>query len=308
MLLVACDRPEPPASEDVRPSVTVAGDSAAVPTDSVEMGWEREAGELLVLPGEDGAMLGSLLRVNATDQTLTDTTGLGAALGDARVELFARSGRIGSARVRVGAAPRTDAGCTAWPVARLTLDDGAPGMASAMASGSGPWTAAFLAGRIEPVALDSIEALVPRDSATLAAQIARMASRLPDDTNPTFRARPYVVQRAWISRRDPALAIAMLIRRVNQEDAPQEERLVLVLDGSDMERGTPWRVGWHERASGTEDDLIVAEPLLAYTVRDGRDTHVLFGRDDGYAMSATVLVRRAGRWQVLWESAIAGCG
>lgn len=298
--LVACDGADTQVAKDAPPGVVVGADSIAPPSDSVPTGWEAEAGELLILPGEEGLLSGAVVRAAATDQTLGDTSGLRSALGDARIDLFTRGGAVGAARVRVELPSRVDAGCTAWPLARLSFD-GAPA--------TRPWTVAFLAGRIDAMALDSIESLPPRDSATLAAQMVRLASRLPDDTNPTFRARPYVVQRAWISRRDSQpLAVALLIRRVNQEDAPLEERLVLVLDRSSAERANPWQVGWHERASGTEDELIVAEPLLAYRVRGERDAHLLFGRDDGYALSATVLVRRSQRWQVLWESAIAGCG
>jgi len=301
LMLCTCDRPETRTAADARPGVATAVDSIAPVADSTAGGWEVAVGDVLVLPGDDGPLNGALLRVSANDQTLADTTGLGVALGDARLDLFARHGSVGTARVRVQGPPRVDVGCTAWPVARLSTEAGAAVR---------PWTVAFLAGRIDPIALDSIEALTPRDSATLAAQIARVASRLPDDTNPTFRARPYVVQRAWIGRTtDAPLAVALLIRRVNQEDAPREERLVLVLDRSGDAPSDAWRVGWHERASGTEEELVVAEPLLAYRVRGGGggDPHLFFGRDDGYALSATVLVRRDGRWQVLWESAIAGC-
>jgi hypothetical protein len=66
-------------------------------------------------------------------------------------------------------------------------------------------------------------------------------------------------------------------------------------------------VGWHERAAGTEDELVVAEPLLAYRNTVSEQLRVLFGRDDGVALGAAVLTRSAGRWQVLWESAVAGC-
>jgi hypothetical protein len=53
---------------------------------------------------------------------------------------------------------------------------------------------------------------------------------------------------------------------------------------------------------------VVAEPLLAFRATGARDVRLLFGRDDGVALGAAVLVRRGGEWKVLWESAIAGCG
>lgn len=52
---------------------------------------------------------------------------------------------------------------------------------------------------------------------------------------------------------------------------------------------------------------MVAEPLLAYRLAGRDDAHLLFGRDDGVALGAAVLVRRGGVWRVQWESAVAGC-
>ena len=108
-----------------------------------------------------------------------------------------------------------------------------------------------------------------------------------------------------VERRGRVL-VATLARRVNQEDSPKEERLVMVVDqiGSDSKN---WVVAWHERASGREEELVVAEPLLAFRSGRSPDVHLLFGRDDGVALSAAVLTRSAFVWRVLWESAIAGC-
>jgi hypothetical protein len=116
------------------------------------------------------------------------------------------------------------------------------------------------------------------------------------------------VLRAWRAREaDGAFVVAVLARRVNQEDDPKEERLVMVVEASGKDV-TSWQVGWHERASGHEEELVVAEPLLAFRATGATDVRLLFGRDDGVALGAAVLARRGGEWTVLWESAIAGCG
>ncbi len=240
---------------------------------------------------------GSLVRPDASDETVGDTLGVGAAMGSGQLELFARHGRVGTARLSIEASLPMDSGCTAWPVARLAIDAGAPL----------PWTVAFASGRVTPIVLDSIEGLSPRDSARLAIDLTRLASALPNDTVATFRGLPFVVLRAWRARGlDTGFVVATLARRVNQEDAPKEERLVVVVDqiGADARK---WVVAWHERASGSEEELVVAEPLLAF--RSGRptDVHLLFGRDDGVALSAAVLTRGVSGWHVTWESAIAGC-
>lgn len=296
---LACDRGPAPGVPD---SARVAPwNGTETPPSSVlaASGWNVEAGSYVVLPTVDGGMTaGSLLRPEATELTVGDTVGLTAALGDQRLELFARGGLVGTARLRVDAAPKVELGCTAWPVARLTLVEGATSM---------PWTAAFAAGRVTPIALDSIEGLSPRDSARLAVDLARLASGLPHDTVATFRALPFVVLRAWRTKGlETEFVVATLARRVNQEDAPKEERLVLVIDqaGADARK---WTVAWHERASGSEDELVVAEPLLAFRTGRSMDVHLLFGRDDGIALGAAVLTRGKAGWRVQWESAVAGC-
>lgn len=299
LLVQGCDRPAPAVPGDsARAGVNGAPPvSATEPTEG--SGWDEAAGAYLVLPTVDGGMMaGSLLRPEAIDATVGDTTGVATMIGDGRLDLFARTGLVHTARLSVESAAAVEAGCTAWPVARLAVDAGVT---------MAPWTAAFAAGRVTAMPLDSIEGLPARDSAALAANLTRLASRLPDDTSATFRGLPFVVLRAWRSRDGAdAFVVAVLARRVNQEDNPVEERVVLVVDTPSREV-TSWRVGWHERASGNEEELVVAEPLLAFRVSGANDVRLLFGRDDGVALGAAVLARRDGAWRVLWESAIAGC-
>ena len=297
--LGACDRPQTPAiSDSTHASAAAPSGTASAPT-AVGSGWDSNAGPFLVLPTVDGGMsAGSFLRPEATELTVGDTVGIGATLADGRVDLFSRGGQIGRARLVVEAAPKVDSGCTAWPVARLTHDGGGAAL---------PWTAAFAAGRVTPIALDSIEGLSPRDSNRLAIDLTRLASGMRDDTVATFRGLPFVVLRAWRSKGlTTDFVVATLARRVNQEDAPKEERLVLVVDQSGAD-ARQWTVAWHERASGREDELVVAEPLLAFHPGSSTDVHLLFGRDDGVALGAAILTRASTGWRVLWESAVAGC-
>ena len=294
-----CDRSSPRLPGDSTGTVFPARMPDSVASIVATSGWEAEAGPFVVLPTVEGGLTaGSLLRPEATELTVGDTTGIGASVSDGRLELFSRTGKVGTARLVVEGAPRLDEGCTAWPVARLSVDAGTT---------AAPWTAAFAMGRVTPIALDSIEGLAPRDSAALAANLARLASALPDDTSATFRGLPFVVLRAWRARGlDTAFIVATLVRRVNQEADPKEERLVLVVDAQRAEVKS-WNVSWHERAAGHEEELVVAEPLLAYFTGGSRDVHLLFGRDDGVALGAAVLSRGTRGWRVQWESAVAGC-
>jgi hypothetical protein len=297
--LAACDRAGSPSPRDSGAENGTGAAPDSIVTEVTASGWDAAAGPFVVLPTVDGGLVaGSLLRPEATELTVGDTTGVGANLGDGRLELFSRGGKVGVARLTIEGAPKVGDGCTAWPVARLSMEPGAS---------SAPWTAAFAMGRIAAVPLDSIEGLTPRDSATLAADLTRLASGLPDDTSATFRTLRYVVLRAWRTRGvDSGFAVATLVRRVNQEDNPREERVVLVVNtpGSDAKK---WSVGWHERAAGNEEELVVAEPLLAFRAAPSVDLRLLFGRDDGVALGAAILTRSGGTWTLLWESAVAGC-
>jgi hypothetical protein len=299
LTLVACENRPSSSNSDSASAAGGPGRSDSVATTVSSSGWDAGAGPFVVLPTVDGGLMaGSLLRPDASELTVGDTAGIGAASADGRIELFARSGKVGVARLTVEGAPRVDEGCTAWPVARLAVDAGVT---------VAPWTAAFAMGRVTAIPLDSIEGLASRDSARLATDLTRLASGLADDTSSTFRGLPFVVLRAWRTRGlDTAFIVATLARRVNQEDDPKEERLVVVVDAIG-DNATAWTVAWHERAAGHEEELVVAEPLLAFRNVGAPDVRLLFGRDDGVALGAAVLTRGKTGWRVLWESAVAGC-
>lgn len=298
-LSAACDRARSASTVDSSADARTLTPRDSIATIVAGSGWNVDAGPLMVLPTVDGGLTaGSLLRPEATELTVGDTIGVGRSMGDGRIELFSRSGPVGVARLTVAAAPRMDDGCTAWPVARLTNSASGPIL---------PWTAAFVGGHVLSIPLDSIEGLSSRDSVRLAADLTRLASGLRDDTSATFHGLPFVVLRANRARGlDTAFIVATLARHVNQEDSPREERLVIVVDVvSDDAKN--WTVAWHERAAGREDDLVVAEPLMAFHTTRSKNVYLLFGRDDGVALGAAVLTRDARGWHVLWESAVAGC-
>ncbi|MEI6741015.1 MAG: hypothetical protein WCK74_11960 [Gemmatimonadaceae bacterium] len=295
LVLLACDR-----SADRPVDATgrrIAGRSGGA-SDALERntGWNAEAGGVLILPSLDGgAMAATIIRPEATDGQVGDTLGLAATLGDQQVDLFARSGLVGSAQLARDLPPQLRAGCTAWPVARLN------------ASAVTPWTVAFPAGHVVAIPMDSLAAWPSADSLRVVTTLSQLAAALPDDTLSSFRGLRYVVRQAWRSRGEASgFLVAILARRLNQEDAPREERIVLVVEqpGEDPAR---WTVGWHERASGLEESLVVAEPALAYRAGRGREVQLLFGRDDGRSLSAALLIRTDTGWQVAWESAQAGC-
>jgi hypothetical protein len=68
-----------------------------------------------------------------------------------------------------------------------------------------------------------------------------------------------------------------------------------------------WRVEWHERVSGREEEVIVTEPLALLRVGEPAHDVLLLGRDDGTGSAVALLERLDGAWRLRWESPITGC-
>ena len=153
----------------------------------------------MVLPTVDGGRTaGSLVRATATAETGGDTAGVAGLLGSGQLELFARGGRVGTARLNIEASVALDSACTAWPIARLSIDGGT----------SLPWTVAFASGKVTPIVLDSIEGMSPRDSARLVIDLTRLASALPGGAPSALsaspsRTRPRQFRQRPVRRRPP---------------------------------------------------------------------------------------------------------
>ncbi len=289
------------AAEDSITVIVPALDSARAFVPST---YDPALGAVLLIPqlgdasGSGVTILSPLL---PADASVSDTSGLSRRLAAGRVALFARRGFVAERAVElVGSS--VDSSCPAWPFGRLRVTDG-----DSLALAPRAWTVALPAGTATAVALDSIEALSARDSALLAAGLTRVASGLAGDSASPFHALPFTVTRAYRSREliEP-MVLAMLVRRIPQEDRPMEERLFLLVSApsADVRR---WRIDWHERVSGPEEEVIFTEPLALLRVGTPAHEVVLLGRDDGTGSAVALLERIAGRWRMRWESPITGC-
>lgn len=312
--LAACDRREPaPVVYDTAavdtPSVAV---EPATPPPAPNTGWRAaEAGRLLVVPA-GSALRAQLVFPQFTDTTLTAATAfeLAPVEGDT-VELFGPAGLVGTATLTSATppVPRTrgtgngaasDAACTGWPQAALVPT----------AEPVSPWRVAFAAGRARPLPLDSVSALAGPDSARLAADVARIASAVPQDAASPFRGLPFVVREA---RRFTPVAgtqavVADVVRRLNLEASQEMEHLLLVAERSAGRPDAPWTLAYVERTAGQEETLEMSDVLAAVTLGPTRRPTLVIWRDYGDG-SAYALVERgtAGRWRLRWSSAYAGC-
>jgi hypothetical protein len=219
----------------------------------------------------------------------------------ARVDLFTRAGSAGTAALSSAPArPPHEEECTSWPTAHV-----APSAAAAA-----PWTVGFLAGRATAIPLDSVETLPQPDSARLVADVARLASALPNDTAPSFRGLPFVVLAA--RRFSPAPGVQAIVaevsRKVNQEARPREERILLVAERDSAVPALPWVAAYSERVSDNEETVEASDVLAAVALGPSHTPTLVIGREYGEGFSYA-LIERVGpkRWRLRWSSAYAGC-
>lgn len=269
--------------------------------------YDPALGGLLVLPlvsdgaaGDPVAVLSPLL---SPDAPLDDTAAMSERMGTGRLQLFARAGEVAERSILPASLQtRADASCPSWPNARLAPFDDESG------TGAGRrWFVGFPAGRVQAVPLDSIEALPPRDSASLAAALTRLVSALPEDSLSPFRGLPFTVTRAYRTRELPdGFATGVLVRRIPQEDRPLEERLFVVVSTREA-LPRRWTIVWHSRESGREEEVIATETLAAVRAAGTARISLVLGRDDGTGTSVVMLERVGDRWGVRWESPVSGC-
>jgi hypothetical protein len=242
----------------------------------------------------------------------TDSTLAEAPLTDTllarhpKVDLFAHQGQVATATLEPAAEGNFSGSCTAWPTAHVVTTQGPPP----------DWSVAFTTGHATALAMDSVGALSVQDSSHRAAEVARVASALTNDTAQSFRGLPFTVRDAhrFVLPSGDTVIAAELVRHLNEEANPQEEHILLLLE-RDVAPGPgggppPYVSVYSERVSGSEDDVETDEVMAAVMLgRGGRTVPtVVISRDYGDGNSYT-LVQRTGprRWLARWSSAYVGC-
>lgn len=298
-LIVACDRePRPATSDSVPVAGSPPGDSSRV--EEPRSGWTADLGPLLLISDDQDAA--SAVFPNFSDSTLTDTTTFDTSiLAGMEVELFSQAGYAGRGRLRPVPVRRRDDGCVAWPEASVAVTDSVA---------SAGWTVAFAPDRARPLPLDSLASLAGADSARLAAEVARLASSVPDDTAAAFQGIPYFVRqvRRFRVSADTDALIANVTRRINQEANPREEQLLLIAERAMASPNARYTLRYHERVSGAEEAIESTDVLAAVTMVSGAHPAIVLIRDYGDGSAYALLTRSTdGQWQLAWNSAYAGC-
>ena len=291
VLAVACER-TPPASarKDTAVPVVLPPETAAVVVPETST-WDSTAGPALFVLGpmtQDAFIIAPrFIDTTAIDSARIDLN----SLRSAQIDLFAAGTRIGQARITgFTASTRTDS-CRTWPTARLDR--------AVSDSTSHEWAVGFETAHAIEWPLDSIAGLAAADSLRLAVDVARIASALPGDTAAAFRGLPFVVTKAWRTRGPggPSLVIAVVVRNVNQEANPRQERILLVAERDTSGAAARYTPRYVERVTGIEETVETTDVLAAVLLGPDRRPALIVARDAGGGSSFGLIERYGGVWQ-----------
>jgi hypothetical protein len=195
-----------------------------------------------------------------------------------------------------------DSECTGWP----TWAIGSARAGSTLA----PWSIGFVGATVQPIRMDSIESMTRVDSSRLAAEVTRLTSTLPTTAGDRFLGLPFTVTSLWRFRAGPGAegVVANLVRHVNQEARPSEERTLIIAERDSSRREERFTLGYFDRSQGAEETVESREVLaLARSTSDAQPMLVL-GRDYGDGMSYALIQRDpSGRWREKWHSPRGHC-
>lgn len=171
-----------------------------------------------------------------------------------------------------------------------------------------PWSFAP-PGHARTLPMQGIVDLATRDSARLAARLARATDGLPSDTAVAdFRGLPVVIRAAWrvVVEDGDTVFIAAAARRLPIESAPREELYTIVAHPVSVPTlREPLRVVWSVREAGPEEIVSPRDLVAAWAAADTLSL-LLVREADGDARAE--LVRRvSGVWGLAWEGAPVAC-
>jgi hypothetical protein len=298
LALAACEkRASAPASQP-------SGNAASANAGSALTWDDASAGPVLFVAGSNETEA-AIIYPHFTDSTLGTVSTLDTGgISRGKADLFARGGLIGTAVIVPKTAGVLGGECTAWPTAHVRSLDRATGGVP------GPWAVGFVTGHAAALTMDSIAVLSPVDSARRAADIARIASSLTNDTAPAFKGLPFEVQRGGRFSIAPGIdgIAAVLARHVNEEANPREEHIFLIAERDSTHQPLAWVAAYSERESGAEDDLETNEVLATVRLGPGRTPTIVLSRDYGDGGVYSLIERAApGQWRLRWSSAYTGC-
>lgn len=288
LIVVACEKHPAHAPSESARALTLSGPT---PVDvPARPAWDGATfGRGLVVAGETP----QAAQLIAPD-VVTDTI----QILEARATLVGRDGSVQTVSVRLAPVDDVESSpgdecAPSVPILLTPAHSGAP---------IAPWSVGFIGGQIRPIAMDSLEALTRADSADLVVQVTRLASLLPSDRPGHFVGLPFSVHSLWrFSTANGRAVAANLIRRVNQEARPLEERTMLI---AERDSGSAaYSLAYFEQSRG-EEETVESRDLLAAALAGLHAVPALVvAHDFGDELSYSILERDAPRhWRVAWAS------
>jgi hypothetical protein len=277
-MFAACERRKAVQTADsASRTPTPAADSASATATS----WDQNAGPVLLV-ATDAPIRGFVF--------VPDSTNRGAILANlphpASVTLFGRNGSVQTAELP---------GLTDTSLCAMATLNAAPPPRS--------WNVGFVGGVVSPIAMDSIGALSPADSAALTTGLNRLASALPNDSAGRFNGLPFVIRSIWrfTVPNGPQFVAGTLSRSINQEATPLQERTLLVAERSPSDSSL--KTVYSERSYGDEDTIETRDIIAAVLLGGSRNVAIILSRDYGDAIAYAMIERGDdGMWRVRWTS------
>jgi hypothetical protein len=248
---------------------------------------------MIVSSGSGNDTVGVVLP-EATDSTLQALRTITPPVAGLTFDLFGRSGRTASSVavspiLEVDTAPE----CSSWPIAKLK-------------SLRGNWQIGFVSGRVQPIQIDSIEAMPSADSSALAVSLAQTAATLPVAADPNFRGLPFRVRSAYRFALDTVdVIVADVVRTVNEEANPRVEHLLIIGERPHGASGK-FSVSYFSRTAGPEESTQATEVLAVVRIAKRPTVVVNVEYEEGGRLG---LLERTGpgEWRATWRSAYTDC-
>jgi len=266
----ACDKPG--AARDAA-KVETGADSAQV---AVSGEWPSELGSALIVPSDTESFA---LVLYPTTATPVDAQTRFSLLGPGGETIRARAGVAGPDSSHCGDAPMVHLVQTTPPV----------------------WSIGISNAGARAMRADSLDAMPEADSVRYLAAMARLASVVVAPVSSRLTGLSFAL--AGLRRvqfGDTTVIVAQLVRRVNQEANPIEERTLIVAE----QIGKAEFVTVHSsRSEGTDETA--AHHDLAGAFRSTGAIYLLLTTDSPAGSMIEVLERSGGAWRVRWTRSIA---
>ena len=304
--VAACERgtrsvPIADSTVPMRPAVT------GQPVGTVATTWDSRLGPVLLVGGSQPDLATIVLPDSSQDgrEALSEHEAIAIRSTPAMLIGHGDSVQLAIlAEARTSRAGSEGEECTGWPTWRLS-----PGRSSA-ATTVAPWSIGFVGATVQPVRLDSIESMTSADSARLAAEATRLASTLPNSGGDRLVGLPFSVTSLWRFRAAPGVegVAANLVRRVNQEARPFEERTLIVAERDSSRRDDRFTLAYYDRAQGNEETVESREVLAVARMSPNTQPMIVVARDFGDGLAYAIVERDpSGRWREKWRSGRGRC-